>query len=355
LEKAKEQTKQIGDALEQPVGKGLAQPAGAGRIQTAKSLGDLFVDSKAYKGYQGGGQGPVGNVDVNMKDYFEASREAKTLFETTAGWAPETIRNRPVVMSAQRTPNVIDLIPLTQTSQVAITYMSEDTFTNNAAEVAEGGTYGEAVLELSENSSNVRKFAVWLPVTDEQLEDVERIRDYVNNRLRLMLDLRVDEQLITGDGSAPNIEGFLDAGRAGVQSQAKGDDSVPDAIYKGMTNVRVTGRAEPGAVIMHPNDWQAVRLLTTTDGVYIWGSPADAGPERIWGLPVVQATVETENTALVGDFAGYSEFSIYRGVQFQVTNAHSDYFVKGKQAIRADFRAAFVVYREAAFCKVTGI
>jgi hypothetical protein len=38
-----------------------------------------------------------------------------------------------------------------------------------------------------------------------------------------------------------------------------------------------------------------------------------------------------------------------------VTNAHSDFFINGKQAMRADMRAAFPVYRAPAFCSVTGI
>ena len=128
-----------------------------------------------------------------------------------------------------------------------------------------------------------------------------------------------------------------------------------DAVYKAMTAIRVTGGAEPNAVVMHPNDWQGVRLLRTADGVYIWGSPSEAGIERIWGLPVIQTAQETENTALVGSFAQYCELVMKGGVDFQITNSHSTYFISGKQAIRADFRCAFPIYRPTAFCKVTGI
>ena len=43
------------------------------------------------------------------------------------------------------------------------------------------------------------------------------------------------------------------------------------------------------------------------------------------------------------------------GIEVKVSDSHDDYFVKGKQAIRADLRAALCVYRDAAFCEVTGI
>jgi HK97 family phage major capsid protein len=106
---------------------------------------------------------------------------------------------------------------------------------------------------------------------------------------------------------------------------------------------------------MHPNDWQDIRLLRTADGIYIWGNPSDAGPERIWGLRVAMAQASTENTAIVGDFANFSELAVRSGIDVQVSNSHSTYFVEGKVAVRADIRAAFVVYRPSAFCTVTGI
>ena len=308
----------------------------------AKTLGELFVASHAYKGKKGN-IGPESELDI----------ELKTLMTTSAGLAPETTRTGRIVESAQRPVQVIDLIPQTTTRQAAVVYMEETTFTNNAAEVAEGGTYGEAALALTEQTSNVRKIATWLPVTDEQLEDEEQAAGYVNNRLPFMLRQRLDGQILVGNGTAPNLRGILNV--VGIQTQAKGADPTPDAVYKAMTKVRVTGRAIPGAVVFHPTNWQDVRLLRTADGIYIWGSPSEAGPDRIWGLPVALSDAITLGTAVVGDFAGYSELAVRRGIEVQVTNSHSTFFVEGKQAVRADMRAALVFYRPAAFCTVTGL
>lgn len=311
-----------------------------------KSFGELFTESPAYK-LKSGNAGPEATLDCDVKHFLKSD------MTTAAGWVPETTRNGRLIDAVTRPIQVVDLIPQNSTTQSAVVYMEETTFTNNAAEAAEAAQYGEAALALTEQSSPVRKIAVFLPITDEQLEDVAQARGYIDNRLPFMIRQRLDLQLLVGDGTPPNLKGLLNY--SGIQTQAKGADATPDAIYKAMVNVRVTGGAMPNAAVFHPLDWQDIRLLRTADGIYIWGNPSDAGVSRIWGLQVTEAQALTQNTALVGDFANYCELAVKRGINVQVSNSHSDYFIKGKQAMRADMRAAFVVYRPAAFCKVTGV
>ncbi len=314
-----------------------------------KSLGQLFIESEAYKNAQRKNKIAV---EFPEFDFMQAKMQRKTLMETGAGFAPQAIRTGRVVEYAHRRPVVADLIPQTPTDQSAVVYMEETTFTNNAAPRLEGGSAGEAALAYTERSKTVREIATFLPVTEIQLEDVDGLRSTIDNRLLTMLDLAEETQLLTGDDNAPNLGGFL---TLVTQAQAKGTDPTPDAIYKAMVKVRATGFAEPSAYITHPNDWQDIRLLRTTDGIYIWGSPAEAGPERIWGLPVVNTTAMTENTGLLGDYQLYSEIRRKRGANIKVSDSHSDFFIKGKLAIRADERLALVIYRLTAFCTVTGI
>jgi HK97 family phage major capsid protein len=303
-----------------------------------KSFAEAFVKSEAYKT-----KGAEARIDVDLK----------TLMTTSAGWAPETNRTGRLIEEQTRPIQVTDIVPMDTTSQAAYVYMEETTFTNNAAEAAEGGSYGEAALALTEQSSTVRKVAVFLPVTDEQLEDEAGVSAYINRRLSFMVRQRLDGQILTGNGTAPNLRGVNNV--VGIQTQAKGADPVFDAILKGATKVKVTGRAMPDAVVFHPNDWQDVRLTRTVDGIYILGNPNEAGPSSIWGMRVVESDAQTENTAVIGDWANYSLLAVRRGIDVQVSNSHSTFFVEGKQAVRADMRAALVFFRPEAFCTVTGI
>lgn len=307
-----------------------------------KTIGEMFTESRAFKGLQGR-HGPVAHLEMDLK----------ALFDTTAAGTPETTRGPRIVDFVTRPIQMIDIIPQTTTSQTAVTYMEETTYVNNAAEIPEGGPYPESALGLEEKSSPVRKVGTWIPATDETFEDEPRARTYVNNRLPFMVRQRLDGQLIVGSGTGTNLRGILNT--PNIQTQAKGGDPTPDAVYKAMTKVRVNGLAIPGATLWHPNDWQEVRLLRTTDGIYIWGNPSEAGPERIWGLPVAQVFGMTEGTAVVGDFQNFSELAIRRGIDVQISNSHEDFFTNGKLAIRADIRAAFIIYRPAAFATVTGV
>lgn len=319
-------------------------PAGRGGDGEAMSIGRAFVKSRAFRD-RTGPIGPEAHLDI----------ELKTLMTTAAGWAPESTRTGKVVEAATRPVQVTDLIPSGTTTQNAVTYMEETTFTNAAAEVDEAGAYQEATLVLTERTSNVRKIAVYLSVTDEQLDDEPQAEGYINNRLPFMIRQKLDSQILVGSGTGTptQLRGLLNV--VGIQTQAKGADPTPDAAYKAMIKVRVTGRALPSAFVFHPTNWQDVRLLRTADGIYIWGNPSDAGPERMWGLTVAQSDAITLGTALVADFPNFTELTTRKGIDVQVSNSHSDYFINGKQAIRADMRVALVVYRPAAICTITGL
>ncbi len=325
-----------------------------------KSLGQLLAEEKAYQSWID--RGRAGGLDFSYdfwpSDILAKAGEAqtlltKTLMTTAAGFAPESVRLPGFVEATTRPIQLLDIIPMAQTGQPVVKYMEETTRTHASAEKAEGAAYAESTFVFTEKNSDVRKITDSLPVTDEQFDDVPMMEGYVNGRLVFGVRQRLDTQVYTGDGSSPNLRGLVNI--SGIQTQARGSDPVPDAYYKAMVKVRVTGRAIPTHSIIHPTDWQNIRLLRTSDGVYIWGSPSEAGADRLWGLPVVQADSRSAGSGMVGSFqpAWVSLFE-RRGVDIQVGYVGSQ-FGEGKRTIRADMRAALVVFRPAAFCDVTGL
>lgn len=314
-----------------------------------KGFGELVIESDAIKSYApGSGFGPTARIDVGLKALFETGQGGG------AGWDPEDLRTGRVEMYPTRpAPQVVDALPQTTTTMSTVVYMEETTFVNNAAETTEGSQYAEAQLALTERSSEVRKVAVFLPVTDELFEDEPRARAYVDNRLPFMLRQRLDSQILVGNGTAPNLRGTENV--TGIQSQALGSDPIPDAIYKCMRMIRDDGFAEPSHLFIRAAKWEGVRLLRTADGIYIWGHPSAPGPTTIWGVPVIETNAPTATKAVIGDYQNFSELSVRRGIDVQISNSHGNYFVEGKQAIRADVRCALVHYRPKAFGVVTGL
>jgi HK97 family phage major capsid protein len=313
-----------------------------------RSLGEQFIKSEAYLK-----KGAESHLDIDLK----------TIVRTGSGWSAENMRLPRVELYPLRTLRVADVFPTYPTGLSSIKYMEETTHTNNAAEIAEETNaaaptaYGEAALVMTERTVPVEKVAIWIPVTEEQLSDVEGIQQFIEDRLTYMVRNRLDGQLIAGNGNTPSLRGVLNA--ANLQTQALGGDPVPDAVLKAMTKVRGvtagTGFGEPSAVIFHPNDHQALALLRTADGIYIFGNPTDAGPKQIWGVPIIVTPAETENTAVVGDFTNYAALYVRNGIDIQISNSHASLFTSGVLAIKATMRCSAVYFRGSAFCQVTGI
>jgi len=348
LRLAHEASRKAADEALKPAN-GMQHPGIESKAGSRLTVGEMFTDSVAYKSFMGGQMGTKASLGVDLK----------AVFRTGAGWDPEEIRLPRVELDPQRPIAVVDAIPMLPTALDNIRYMEETTFTNNAVETAEqtattaSDAIGEAALALTERNNPVEWLPVFIPVTMQQMEDVAGIEAYVTQRLQYMLRARLDLQVIQGNGSTPNIRGTNNV--SGINTQAKGSDATPDAIYKGLDLVRTVGFAEPSVIFVHPTDWQAIRLLRTSDGIYIFGSPLDSGPERIWGVPVVMSTAVLQNTITLGDYTNFAALYTKRGIDVSVSDSHSFYFTRGLLAIRADMRIAMVHFRPEAFCTVTGV
>jgi len=267
----------------------------------------------------------------------------------------------------QREINVLDLLPRIPTSSDTVEYVQETTFTNNAAFTAEatgftatslGGTgvKPESALAYQTLTATVRTLAHWIPVTNRMLSDAPAIRGMIDGRLLLGLMLTLESQVMTGDGSGENLTGILNTS---LNVVSKGTDNQLDALYKGRTAVRLTGHGRPSAYVLHPTDWQTIRLAresaaSATPGTYLMGPPSQAGATTLWGLPVVESEAIPQGTGLVGDWAQGATLFDREQAAIRIGTIN-DQFIRNLQTILAELRCAFVTWRPQVFTKVTGL
>jgi hypothetical protein len=303
-----------------PGGKG----DGRGERKDMKSLGDMLAESKAYQDYAKAGA--PGGISLLLQELLPSDMLAmgaafstmgsKTLMATSAGFAPESFRLPNYVEAATRPIQLLDIIPMFPTDQAAIKYMEETTRTHAAAELAEGAAYAESAFVFTERQGSIAKIGDSLPVTDEQLEDVAMMNGYINSRLTF----GVRQPGSPGaDRQRHHAQSARHCQRCGHSDPGQGRRSGSRCLLQGDDQHSRHRPAMPTHHVMHPTDWQNVRLLRTADGVYIWGSPAEAGVERLWGLPVVQQDAGAAGTGYVGSFQP-SWISLFerRGVDVQV-------------------------------------
>lgn len=341
---------------------------GDGKIAGYKSLGRQFVEANEYtelvkRGLKGGN---FGTGEIELKT---------TLTEGTVGspGGGYQISNQPNVLPGITqilfTPLVVaDLLPQGTTSSPLIRYLVESAVTNAAAATAEGGTKPESALTFTKVDEVLHKIATFLPVSDEMLEDFEQIQSYIDARLALFVQLAEQAELLTGDGTGSHLVGLLNRSglsytipKGGAAAAAPvplipASDNDMDAIYRQITNIRLTSFLEPDGIVIEPTAWQNIILSKTSQGVYYANGPfVGQQPETLWGKRVVMTPAMPAGDALVGAFRQAAQIFRKGGLTVAASNSHNDFFQKNLTAIRAEERLGLAVYRPSAFGIVTGL
>jgi HK97 family phage major capsid protein len=353
----------MGDAnllaeIERLTGGMTARPApGAGHQsgRETRSMGQQFVEDAGIRAFikAGGHQVQQGAMFTSPSVDLQA-----TLLDTTSGSGGPLIvpDYRPgVVMIGLRRTVVADLIAPGTTESNAIIYMKELAETNAAAAVTEGAQKPESALSFVQATDPVTKIATWIPVTTEMLEDFSAMQSLIDARLRMFLSLAEEDQLLNGNGTAPNMRGINNR-TALAAAIARGADSNMDAIFKQISAIATNALVQPDGFVMNPTNWLTIQLAKNANGNYMGSGPwAPAQPAQLWGLPGAITPAEVANSALVGAFATCAQFFRKGGVKAAMSNSHLDFFTTNKVAMLVEERGALCVYREAAFGKVTGL
>jgi HK97 family phage major capsid protein len=338
-----------------------------------KSAGTQFVESPQFQAMIGDPNLQVPGAKIGTGPIVVAPRTGS--FSAAATDVVHTGTGGSEVVPPFRLPGILPLAqrPLTLRQQFAnedmpsgdtIEYVAQVGFDNAAAAVAQAtsavtGAKPQSSIRLEERTARATWIATWMAVTRQALSDVNQIRALIDNQGELMINLEEEDQLLNGNGTAPNLIGLLDDDNTGLQTldlTALGDLANLEGVRTSRRMARTgVGRIPPTFVLVHPVDSEEFDFLKDNEGRYRAGDPfAAGGPDSppIWRLPRVESEAITEGKALVGGRAGATIFD-REPLTVRVAEQHSDFFIRNLAVILFEKRIAFPIYFPGAFVEIT--
>lgn len=333
------QQREFADRLLQLEQKGLAQSPAE---KTDESWGAQLVKSDRYAAFAGG---QTQKLRVEVKN---------TLTGSDATVAPD---RRPGIVSGAFLPFSMEaLLPSTTTTSNAIEFTKEASFTNSAAEAAEGAQKGESALTWTLVNMPVSTVAHWIKISKQLAADNTALAAYVNTRMRYGVNQKVDTQLVVGGGVAPALSGTFNTGNYTAHGYTAANITAFPAttlkrfalIRKVMGDLYAAGFPAT-AVVLNPADWASmeIELMTVAAGQTLFSVGAGGEP-RLFGLPVIQSIGMTAGSFQVGAFG--EAYMVYNreGVVVEMSDSDGDNFQKNLITLRAERRLALATEKPAA-------
>lgn len=339
---------------------------------SAKSLGQQFVESKAYDELKASGalDSPDSRFRTNPVVLAPARFQgaASDIIQTESGGPAAGLIQpyRPgLVLPLPQRPTVIrDLFANeNMPSGDTIEYAAQTGFDNAAAAVAQatttntdtlaGGRKPQSSVAWEERSAKAVWIATWMATTRQSLADETQMMSLIDNQGRLMIRLEEDDELLNGNGTPPNISGILD--QVGHQTlDLTGEDNL-DGFRTARRLVKTgVSRLDPTFVIVNPIDSEEVDLLKDGQGLYRGGNPIGNFnfDGSIWKLQRVESEAQAEGHSTVGARAAATVYE-RQPIQVLTADQHADFFVRNLVVILFEERIAFPVYFPTAFVDVT--
>ena len=321
-----------------------------GQPGEGKSFIDLVKGHDEYKGLQ---QKTVQRAEIEItKGDLASMKETKV---TSAGIvAPNydpTIQ--PGIRQELRIRDLLTAIPV---SGQQYTYFRELLHTRGAGPVAEGGTKPTSNVTFEPATDRVKKIAVWMPVTDEALDDVPQLLGYIRELLRYDLKLEEEAQILKGDGTGENLNGLMTQATTYSAALTKAGDTPIDIVRRAIYQVRKQSKLSADGVVMTELDWMNIELHKDAQNRYLFANLQGLVTPVLWGRPVItsdsmdEGDADTGGEFLVANFARAATLFDRMSFLFKM-GLINDMFIKNERALLVEERLGLGVRRREALVK----
>jgi HK97 family phage major capsid protein len=257
-------------------------------------------------------------------------------------------RRAGIIDDPERQNHIRDAMNVEGVSGSHVHYVQQTGYTNNAAPTAEGDAKPQSEMSFTEQSDELQTIPHLIRVSNRLLDDIDNFAQYASGELRDGLLNVEDNQILYGDGVAPNLNGIKGAGsgtsfdNTDLGNSFPGNDASDTATRIDVLRYAVLqarkAQFDVSAIWLNPTDATSLNDEKDQDGNYI----------DIPELPtIVQSTAVDVGDFFVGAFATSRVISLGTrdGIQVDIFEQDRDNVQKNKTTIRAEERAQVIPYR----------
>ena len=307
----------------------------------AKSVGDSFVADKAYTDFvSGAATSARAVITLDKGDDSTPTKVGITNAPAVTSLAPSLYAG---VFGTPNVPQKIEpLIPHIAVTTDSVDYVTvADTI--GAAGVAEAGAIPESKFTPTLAKANVVNVAHYTKITKQLADDAPALAAYINTKMLYGLQNKVENQIVNGNGTAPQLKGLLANGSyTDASAQLTGAKNLFDLLLL-LQGVAETAAYEPEALVLNPMTWAQLAMEKDSQGRYLLGGPGLAANKSVWGIPVVTSSAVPAGKFIFGNFTQTVTIYDRQQVAVEMTGTNEDDFTHYLYTIRASRRLALAV------------
>ncbi len=308
----------------------------------AEQIKEILQNDERVKAFLNGESGRV------KTDLSAVLSKAMTVGTDFTGDVIRPDRRPGVIVPPQQRVHVRDLYSsILPTDSDTVEKPVEQSRTDNAGNVAENSNKPESSATFGVSSYRVETVAHLYRMTRRMFEDTNFIANWIRTQgLQGILD-QEDQQLITGSGSTPELQGLQTAGvgfSLGVSSVQ--NPTKYDLLSRAITQLR-NSFYRPNVILVSPNDYDNIIHEKDANNNYVFGAPIGTtqGQLNVKGIPIVDHEIIADDNFIVADLNTAAELYDRQQVQVQFSEEDRDNFQKNLITARIEERVANAVWQ----------
>lgn len=255
-----------------------------------------------------------------------------------------------IVEVARRKTRVRSLLPQGTTNSDKFRFIKEVVGEGSAGTTAEGAKKNQIDRDFSANDADVEKLSAFIDISEELLDDMAGLQSFLPRFLQEEIRDVEDTQLLTGNGTSPNLEGLNQNPTSFAAIAADSNAQRVDLFMQASAQLESLNY-EANGILLHPQDWMLMYNEKDADGNYLRGLSFDtsANTLSLLGIPIFKSTAVTQGDYYIGDWANGAQIMDKMGLNVRFYDQNNDNAEKNIITVVAEERLAFPIYRPDSF------